>query len=63
MKYLNAKNPPIIKPGSEMVNKVPPPAVRAKSTPRPPEANEAIIIIKIAGFVAANPPYLWGATV
>jgi hypothetical protein len=45
------------------VSKVPPPAERASKTARPAEANDTIIIIRIAGFVAANSPDLAGDSI
>jgi len=54
LEYLNAKNPPTIKPGREMTNMEPPPTAKAKSTPSTPDASEAIIIIRSADFAAAK---------
>lgn len=63
MAYLNAKNAPTIKPGPEMISIGPPPIERASNTARPADAKEAIIIIRIMGFVAANSPDLTGDSI
>lgn len=54
MAYLNAKNPPTIKPGKEIISMDPPPTDNASITASPPDIKEAIIIISITGFAAAN---------
>jgi hypothetical protein len=51
--YLNAKKAPTIKPGTEMIN-IEAPIERATSTPRTPEAREAIMSIKTVDLVAGN---------
>ena len=46
-----------------MMSMEPPPTERASNPARPAVASEAIIIIRITGFVAANSPDLAGDSI
>ena len=58
MAYLYAKNAPTTNPGIEVISIEAPPIDRASRIAKPPEENEAIISIRIADFVTANPSEL-----